>query len=77
MNNLIKWLLWIETQLHQGSIFEISGSESFSRYIQLLHKMSRNLITLEQKNQRDASDIGHLRDHERLGENGQAIWDKD
>lgn len=68
MNNLIKWLLWIETQLHQGSIFEINGSERFSRYIQLLHKMSRNLITLEHNNQRDASNIGHLlRDHERLG----------
>lgn len=68
LNNLIKWLLWIETQLHQGSIFEVSDSNRFSRYIQLLHKMSRNLITLEHNNQRDASNIGHLlRDHERLG----------
>jgi Mg2+ and Co2+ transporter CorA len=69
MNSLIKWLLWIERQLHQGSIFELNGSELFSRYIQLLHKMSRNLITLEHNNQRDASNIGHLlRDHERLGQ---------
>ncbi|KAJ5833410.1 hypothetical protein N7474_001721 [Penicillium riverlandense] len=68
LENLIKWLLWIETQLHQGSIFEVTGSERFSRYIQLLHKMSRNLITLEHNNQRDASNINHLlRDHERLG----------
>lgn len=68
LNNLIKWLLWIETQLHQGSIFEVTDSNRFSRYIQLLHKMSRNLITLEHNNQRDASNISHLlRDHERLG----------
>ncbi|KAJ5090555.1 hypothetical protein N7532_009239 [Penicillium argentinense] len=68
LNNLIKWLLWIETQLHQGSIFEVTGSDRFSRYIQLLHKMSRKLITLEHNNQRDASNIGHLlRDHKRLG----------
>lgn len=68
LNNLVKWLLWIETQLHQGSIFEVTGSDRFSRYIQLLHNMSRKLITLEHNNQRDASNIGHLlRDHERLG----------
>lgn len=68
LDNLIKWLLWIETQLHQGSIFEVSGSDRFSRYVQLLHKMSRNLITLEHNNQRDASNISHLlRDHERVG----------
>lgn len=68
MSSLIKWLLWIERQLHQGSIFELNGSELFSRYIQLLHKMSRNLITMEHNNQRDASNIEHLlRDHERLG----------
>lgn len=68
LNNLIKWLLWIETQLHQGSIFEETSPDRFSRYIQLLHKMSRNLITLEHNNQRDASNISHLlRDHERLG----------
>ncbi|KAJ5612126.1 hypothetical protein N7510_005320 [Penicillium lagena] len=69
LNNLIKWLLWIETQLHRGSIFEVTGSDRFLRYIQLLQKMSRNLITLEHNNQRDASNIGRLlRDHERLGQ---------
>lgn len=68
LNNLVKWLLWIETQLHQGSIFEVTGSDRFSKYIQLLHNMSRKLITLEHNNQRDASNISHLlRDHERLG----------
>ncbi|KAK2765206.1 hypothetical protein FQN54_008905 [Arachnomyces sp. PD_36] len=68
IDNLVKWLLWIETQLHQGSLFEITDSEKFSKYIQLLHKMSRNLITLEHNNQRDASNIDHLlRDHARLG----------
>ncbi|KAJ5747130.1 uncharacterized protein N7511_008826 [Penicillium nucicola] len=67
-HNLVKWLLWIETQLHQGSLFEITDSDRFSKYVQLLHKMSRNLITLEHNNQRDASNIDHLlQDHTRLG----------
>lgn len=68
LNDLIKWLLSIETQLFQGSIFEETRSDRFSRYIQLLHKTSRDLITLEHNNQRDASNIAHLlRDHGRLG----------
>lgn len=79
IDNLIKWLLWIETQLHQGSLFEITGSDGFSKYIQLLHKMSRNLITLEHSNQRTASHIDHfLRDHARLAErwNGSVRIDR-
>ncbi|KAI9926999.1 hypothetical protein MW887_003380 [Aspergillus wentii] len=69
IDNIVKWLLWIETQLHQGSLFEIADADRFSRYIQLLHKMSRSLITLEHSTQRDESNINHLlRDHER-------IWD--
>ncbi|OGE52402.1 hypothetical protein PENARI_c010G08513 [Penicillium arizonense] len=68
LDNLVKWLLWIETQLHQGSLFEITDSDRFSKYVQLLHKMSRNLITLEHNNQRDTSNIDHLlQDHTRLG----------
>jgi hypothetical protein len=68
LDNLVKWLLWIETQLHQGSLFEITDSDRFSKYVQLLHKMSRNLITLEHNNQRDTSNIDHLlQDHIRLG----------
>jgi len=68
LDNLVKWLLWIETQLHQGSIFEITDSDRFSKYVQLLHKMSRSLITLEHSNQRDTSNIDHLlHDHSRLG----------
>lgn len=67
-DNTIKSLLWIETQLHQGSLFEITDSDRFSRYIQRLHEMSRKLITLEHSNQRDASNIEHLlQDHKRLG----------
>ncbi|KAJ5970424.1 uncharacterized protein N7479_000342 [Penicillium vulpinum] len=68
LDNLVKLLLWIETQLHQGSIFEITDSDRFSKYVQMLHKMSRSLITLEHNNQRDTSNIDHLlHDHSRLG----------
>ena len=76
IDNLVRWLLWIETQLHQGLIFEITDSDKFSKYIQLLHKMSRNLITLEHSNQRDESNIEHLlRDHSRLGRLAQHYED--
>ena len=51
-----------EAQLHQGSLFEIANADRFSRYIQLLHKMSRSLITLQHSNQRDSSNIDHLID---------------
>ncbi|KAJ5224023.1 hypothetical protein N7468_008565 [Penicillium chermesinum] len=68
MEAIIKSLLWIETQLHQGSLFEIAESDRFSRYIQRLHEMSRKLITLEHSNLRDASHIKHfIQDHQRLG----------
>ncbi|KAL2696691.1 hypothetical protein AAEP93_001986 [Penicillium crustosum] len=67
LDNLVKLLLWIETQLHEGSIFEITDSDRFSKYVQLLHKMSRSLITLEHNNERDTSNIDHLLyDHSRL-----------
>jgi hypothetical protein len=67
INNLFRRLLWIETQLQQGSIFEITDSEEFAKYIRRLHAMSRELITLEHNNQRDRSNVDHLlRDHARL-----------
>ncbi|KAL1968633.1 hypothetical protein VTN77DRAFT_1459 [Rasamsonia byssochlamydoides] len=67
IDNLFRRLLWIETQLQQGSIFEITDSEKFAKYIQLLHRMSRTLITLEHSNQRDQSNVDRLlRDHARL-----------
>jgi hypothetical protein len=67
IDNLFRRLLWVETQLQQGSIFEITDTEKFAKYIQLLHKMSRALITLEHANQRDRSNVDHLlRDHTRL-----------
>ncbi|PYH91139.1 hypothetical protein BO71DRAFT_421800 [Aspergillus ellipticus CBS 707.79] len=66
INNLVRWLLWIETQVNQGLIFEITD-DRFSRYIQLLHKMSRTLITLEHSTERDTSTINHLlHDHSQL-----------
>lgn len=67
IDNLFRRLLWIESQLQEGSIFEITDSEKFARYIQLLHKMARSLITLEHNNQRDRSNVDRLlRDHTRL-----------
>jgi Mg2+ and Co2+ transporter CorA len=67
IETLTKHLVRMETQLRQGSIFEITKSQQFSRYIQLLHNMSRKLITLEHGNQRDASNIDNLlRDLNRL-----------
>jgi Mg2+ and Co2+ transporter CorA len=66
-DDLFRRLLWVENQIYQGSIFDGTNAEAFTRYIQLSHKMSRNLITLEHRNQRDASHISRLlRDHERL-----------
>ena len=48
-------------------IFKIADSDQFPRPIQLLHKLSGNLITLEQSTQRDISNIDHLlRDRTRL-----------
>lgn len=68
VDEIIKFLLWIETQLHRGSLFEITDSDGFSRYIQRLHDTSRKLITLEHSNKRDTSNVEHLlQDHQRLG----------
>lgn len=67
IDNLFRRLLWIETQLQQGSIFEITDSDKFAWYIQLLHKMARSLITLEHNNRRDRSNVDRLLcDHARL-----------
>lgn len=67
IDDLYRRLLWIENQIYQGSIFEDTNSERFTRYIQLSHKLSRNLITLEHRSQRDRSNIDRLlRDLDRL-----------
>lgn len=67
IDDLYRRLLWIETQIYQGSIFQGTDSEKFIRYIQLSHKLSRNLITLEHRNERDRSHIEKLlEDHKRL-----------
>ncbi|KAF3405568.1 hypothetical protein DPV78_002723 [Talaromyces pinophilus] len=67
IDDLYRRLLWIETQIYQGSIFQGTDSEKFIRYIQLSHKLSRNLITLEHRNERDRSHIDKLLDdHKRL-----------
>lgn len=67
LDDLYRRLLWIETQIYQGSIFQGTDSEKFIRYIQLSHKLSRNLITLEHRNERDRSYIEKLlEDHRRL-----------
>ncbi|EED19604.1 conserved hypothetical protein [Talaromyces stipitatus ATCC 10500] len=67
IDDLYRRLLWIETQIYQGSIFQGTDSEKFIRYIQLSHKLSRNLITLEHRNERDRSHIEKLLDdHKRL-----------
>lgn len=67
IDDLYRRLLWIENQIYQGSIFQDTNSERFTRYIQLSHKLSRNLITLEHRTQRDRSHIDRLlRDLDRL-----------
>ncbi|EEA27200.1 hypothetical protein EYB25_001793 [Talaromyces marneffei] len=67
IDDLYRRLLWIETQIYQGSIFQGTNSEKFIRYIQLSHKLSRTLITLEHRNERDRSHIEKLLDdHKRL-----------
>ncbi|KAH8695269.1 hypothetical protein BGW36DRAFT_382415 [Talaromyces proteolyticus] len=67
IDDLYRRLLWIETQIYRGSIFQDTNSERFTRYIQLSHKLSRNLITLEHRNQRDTCHIDRLlQDHARL-----------
>jgi hypothetical protein len=67
IDDLYRRLLWIEHQIYQGSIFQDTNSERFTRYIQLSHKLSRNLITLEHRTQRDRSHIDRLlRDLDRL-----------
>lgn len=67
IDDILRRLLWIETQIYQGSIFQGTESEKFTKYIQLSHKLSRNLITLEHRNQRDRSHIEKLlSDHKRL-----------
>ncbi|CRG86354.1 hypothetical protein PISL3812_03359 [Talaromyces islandicus] len=60
IDDLYRRLLWIEHQIYQGSIFQDTNSERFTRYIQLSHKLSRNLITLEHRTQRDGSHIDRL-----------------
>jgi hypothetical protein len=67
IDDILRRLLWIETQIYQGSIFQGTESEKFIQYIQLSHKLSRNLITLEHRNQRDTGLIEKLLDdHRRL-----------
>jgi hypothetical protein len=67
MEDVLKRRLAIEQRLLEGSLFEITESEQFTKYTQTLHEMSRSLIRLESKVERDVANIENLlRDHERL-----------
>ncbi|KAI9768405.1 MAG: hypothetical protein M1839_004122 [Geoglossum umbratile] len=67
MENVLKRLLAIEKRLLEGSLFEITESDQFSKYTQILHEMSRSLITLESRTERIVANIENLlSDHEKI-----------